>query len=63
MSIPVNTIISAILKALPGLAALIAAFRGNKPEPTQDDIAEKAKNEIEELESWKKAAKSERPGS
>lgn len=50
-------ILSAILKgltsALPGLLAIIKAFSKKDEEPTQADIAGKAKSEIEELEKWK----------
>lgn len=50
------TALKALGAAIPGIMALINAFKP-KPEPTQQDIAGKAASEIEELESWKRAAK------
>lgn len=50
----VSIIIKAAVAALPGLVALFKAF-GNKDEPSTQDITDKAKTEIEELEAWKKA--------
>ena len=49
----IGKIISAIVSALPGLVALVKAFK-RKDEPSSKDIGEKAKSEIEELERWKR---------
>lgn len=52
------TILKSIASALPGLLALVNAFKRKEP-PSQQDIADKAKSEIERLEDWKKHAKDE----
>ena len=46
-------VFTAVIAALPGLLALIKAFKRTE-EPTSRDITDKAASEIEELESWKK---------
>jgi hypothetical protein len=50
------TALKALAAAVPGIMALINAFKP-KPPPSQQDIAGKASSEINELESWKKSAK------
>jgi len=54
----VSRVIQAIVSALPGLVALIKAFK-KKDEPSSDDITGKATSEIEELEAWKKDCREE----
>ena len=58
MAFPTSTILKSLIAALPGLLALIKAFKRTE-EPTSADITDKASSEIRELESWKTAAKEE----
>jgi len=49
----IGKILQALVSALPGLLALIKAFK-KKDEPSSTDIAGKATSEVEELEKWRR---------
>ena len=50
-----NAILSALIKAIPGVVALIELFSKKRDaEPSAKEIADKSASEMEELEKWKR---------
>lgn len=52
------TALKALAYAIPGVLAVVNAFK-KKPEPSAQDVASKAAGEVAALESWKSAVKLE----